>query len=624
MLGRSCFSSTLGAAVVTAVLAFAAQAEPAEHPGKTVYDTHCSACHNPPGVPRAPPPATLHGMAADTIRATLTTGVMRAQGAGLSKDDLDAVIDYLAVKAAANPTAWLDRTMCPFDQRAVDLRGREAVGRFGVDDRNTRHVTAAQSGLHSADLAHLEVAWVLGFPGTTDLRSQGVIVGQTLFYAAGQTGYVLAIDTRAGCAKWAYRAGPGVRTSISYGPLGAKGPKALIFGDVTGQVHAVDAATGKLIWKADGRHDPTAMLTGAPILHGDRIIVPVSALDVARAMSPGFECCKAHGAVVALDAVTGRQLWVAHTMADAAPNGRKNSAGTTMYGPSGAPIWSSPTLDDRRGLIFIGTGENTSAPATRTSDSIWAIELATGKTRWNFQGLENDIYNMACDGRRGPGGGPNCPDPKESVIKDYDFGASMVLGSGPGGREVVMGGQKSGDVWALDADTGKLAWHTRFGTGSALGGVHWGMASDGARLFVPIAHVEPGLNAIDIATGKLAWHWASDTGCPTAGHAFGAPASACAWLNGLSAAPLAVDTAVIAAALDGKVRVFDAATGKLLASYDTARAFDSPNGVPTHGGSIDAHSVFAGDGALFIGSGYGMFGQPPGNALVALRPKGKK
>lgn len=597
------------------VLAFTVAAEAqipanpgAEHPGKAVYDAHCGACHNPPGVPRAPPPATLHGMAADTLRAALTTGVMKAQGSGLTKDELDAVVDWLGVKAAANPTAWLDKTMCPADRRAVDLGPKASLARFGVDDRNSRHLTAVQAGLRSPDLAGLEVAWVLGFPGTTDLRSQGVIVGQTLFYAAGQTGYVLALDTRAGCAKWAYRAGAGVRTSLSYGPLGSKGPMALVFGDVTGQLHAVDAATGKLVWKADGRHDPGAMLTGAPILHGDKVIVPVSALDVARAMSPSFECCKAHGAVVALDAATGHRLWVAHTMTDATPNGRMSSVGTTLYGPSGAPIWSSPAFDDRLGLVFIGTGENTSAPATATSDSIWAIELATGKTRWNFQGLANDIYNMACDGRRGGRSGPNCPDPKESVIKDYDFGASMVLGPGPGGHEVVMGGQKSGDVWALDAATGKLAWHDRFGEGSALGGVHWGMASDGGRLFVPIAHMEPGLNAIDIATGKVAWRW-------TAG---------ADWLSGLSAAPLVVDTAVVAASLDGKVRVFDAATGRLVATYNTAHAYESPNGVPTHGGSIDAHSVFAGDGALFVGSGYGMFGQPPGNALVAFRPRVKR
>ena len=608
-----------------ALLALAAHAQAqsspvpgAEPPGKAVYDTHCSACHNPPGVPRAPPPATLHAMAADTIRAALTTGVMKAQGSGLTKDELDSVVDWLGVKAAANPTAWLDRTMCPADRRGVDLRAKASLARFGVDDRNTRRLSAAQAGLGRQDLADLEVAWVLGFPGTTDLRSQGVIVGQTLFYAAGQTGYVLALDTRAGCARWAYRAGPGVRTSLSYGPLSPKGPLGLVFGDVAGQVHAVDAASGKLVWKVDGRHDPGAMLTGAPILHGDKVIVPVSALDVARAMSPTFECCKAHGAVVALDAATGRRLWVAHTMADATPNGRKSSVGTILYGPSGAPIWSSPAFDDRLGLVFVGTGENTSAPATATSDSIWAIELATGKTRWNFQGLANDIYNMACDGRRAGRSGPNCPDPKESVIKDYDFGASMVLGSGPGGREVVMGGQKSGDVWALDAATGKLAWHNRFGEGSALGGVHWGMASDGTRLFVPIAHMQPGLNAIDIATGKIAWHWASDTDCPTT------TLSACAWLNGLSAAPLVIDAAVVAAALDGKVRVFDVATGKLLATYDTAHAYESPNGVPTHGGSVDAHSVFAGDGALFIGSGYGMFGQPPGNALVAFRPKMKR
>ncbi len=609
MGGRFWFS----AAVTVALMGFGAAAQAQALAGKQVYDDHCAACHNPPGMARAPTPDALHAMSADTIRAALTTGVMRAQGSGLNKAELDAVVDYLGVKGA--PSAWLDKTMCPADRRAVDLSARPVLERFGVDDANTRHLSAAQSGLHGADLTHLDVAWVIGFPQTTDLRSQGVIVGQTLFYAAGQTGYVLAIDTRAGCAKWAYRAGPGVRTSLSYGSLGAKGPKALIFGDISGQVHAVNAATGKLVWKVDGRHDPMAMLTGAPILHGNRIIVPVSALDVARAMSPAFECCKAHGAVVALDAATGAKLWVAHTMADATPTGRRNTAGAALYGPSGAPIWSSPAFDDKLGLIFIGTGENTSAPATSTSDSIWAIELATGKTRWNFQGLENDIYNMAC-GRTG-GAGANCPDPKESVIKDYDFGASMVLGTGPGGREVVMGGQKSSDVWALDAETSKLAWHQKLGEGSALGGVHWGMASDGVRLFAPIAHAKAGLNAIDIKTGQLAWNWTPQTSCKPGD-------LACGWLIGLSAAPLVVDNAVVAATLGGKVMVFDAATGKVLATYDTAHAYDSPNGVPTKGGSIDAHSIFAGDGALFVGSGYGMFGQPPGNALVAFRPRGKR
>jgi polyvinyl alcohol dehydrogenase (cytochrome) len=332
--------------------------------------------------------------------------------------------------------------------------------------------------------------------------------------------------------------------------------------------------------------------------------------------------------VAALDAATGKLLWTYHTMEPAKPLGRKNAQGADLYGPSGAPIWSSPSVDVRRGVVYTATGENTSPPATGTSDSLVALDLATGKTKWVFQALANDVWNMSCPTGRDSGRKPgvNCFFYDEgSVLRDHDFGAGPIVFRGKGGHDLILGGQKSGDVWALEADTGKLVWHQKFGPGTALGGVHWGMATDGTRLFAPIsdpgvpaAMSAAGLHAIDVASGKVVWEWRAEADC---GGGRDARVMGCAYHAGLSAAPLVIDQAVLAGSLDGKLWLFNAADGKVLGVHDTARAFQTVNGLAGAGGAIDATGVFAGDGMVFVNSGYGQFNQQAGNVLVAFRPK---
>lgn len=604
----------------------------APHPGKAVFDANCAACHAAPdAASRIPSIGALNRLSAQTITTALTSGVMRAQGSGLSPRELRDVVSYLAAPEGPAGTAWIDANLCASDKRTVDLSGKPTLTRWGVDVENSRHMTAAQAGISKAQLSNLEVAWTFAMPKTSGLRSQGVVVGSTLFYAAGQLGYIVALDTQTGCMKWASQQPTGLRSSLAYGQLGPKGPMALLGSDNAGQLQALDAKTGKMIWRVDPRHDKTAMLTGTPLVQGDKIIVPISATDVGAAGRPTYECCKGHGAVAALDAATGRILWTWHTMEDAKPQGGKNSAGASTYGPSGAPIWSSPSIDLKRGLVFTSTGENTSPPATTSSDSMTAIDLATGKTRWSFQALKNDIWNMSCPvGRDGPPGrkiSPNCYfyDTTDSILRDHDFGASPIILHRKGGHDLVVDGQKSGDVWALDIVTGKVVWHQKFGQGSALGGVHWGMATDGVRVFAPIsdpgvpeAQSAAGLYAIDIASGKVAWQWRAKADCAD-GRDKRIPG--CSIRYGLSAAPMVIDGTVVAGSLDGKLWMFDAATGKVLGVHDTAKSFAGVNGVPGTGGSIDATGVFAGDGMIFANSGYGSFNQQAGNVLVAFRAK---
>jgi polyvinyl alcohol dehydrogenase (cytochrome) len=627
-LGGAATAAVL-AGLGVATLAQAQAAEQAPPPGKAVYDQFCAACHNAPEAgSRAPPVANLRKMSAETLTNALTNGPMKAIGDSLDRRQMRDVVSYLAAPEGPVGTGWIDDHRCPAGERDVDLSPQPAQVGFGVDTDNSRRMSAAQAGLTTQDAAKLEVAWTFAMPRTSGLRGQGVVVGHTVFYPAGQANHLLALDTRTGCVKWAVQTPAGLRASLAYGRLGKGGPLALVGGDTSGHLTAFDAKTGKVLWRVDPRHDKTVPLSGTPIFAGERIIVPISAIDVGNAMRATFECCKAHGAVAALDAATGKVLWTWHTMEDAKPLGRKNSKGVDVYGPSGAPIWSSPSVDLKAGVVYTATGENTSPPATATSDSLVALDLATGKKKWVFQALANDVWNMSCPIGSPTGGrepGPNCFFANEgSVLRDHDFGGGPIIWRGKG-RTLILGGQKSGDVWALDAAAGKKVWRHQFGKGTALGGVHWGIATDGTRLFAPIADpgVAPednaaGLYAIDIASGKVAWSWKATPDCDDGRKA---RVPSCEARFGISAPPLVVDGAVIAGGLDGRLYVFDAKTGKLLATHDTAVAYQPVNGIEGRGGSIDAAGPFAGDGMLFVSSGYASFGQQAGNVLVAFRPK---
>lgn len=610
------------------ILALAAVCVPAgalADEGKVLYDQYCAACHNNPADTRAVSLENLKTMSAQSIRFALTEGVMQAQGSMVPADKLNILIDYLA--APTEEGDWVANMMCPANAREVNLDQPVALSSYGVDLVNTRYLDAKQAGLTSKDLENLELAWAIGFPGVNLLRGTAPIVGSTMFYGAGTTNKVLALDTQTACVKWVYDAGAPISNSLTYGELGEGGRKAVIFAVGRGYIHAVDAKTGEKIWESYAAHQPRAGITGAPVLYKDRVIVPISNSGVGTGANPRYECCDEHGAVVALDAKTGEKLWTYHTMEEARYTGEVNSLGVKLRGPSGAPIWSTPSIDVKRGLVYATTGQNTSLPATDTSNAILAIDLASGEQKWGFQALANDVWHMGC---RVPWekSSPNCPSPEQSVLKDFDFGSAAVLTRTKDGRDILIAGQKSGDVWAINPDNGELIWNRRLSQGSVLGGNHWGIAVDGKRVYVPIndpkVAVEdgweqtPGMNALDITTGELLWHTPADADCSDGRqerYRF------CASRYGLSATPLAIDGSVIAASIDGRLFIYDGESGKIVWQYDTLRDFDTLNGVEGKGGSIDSHSIFAGNGMVFVSSGYNRFSQPPGNVLLAFRPK---
>ena len=620
------------AAMCSLLFAGTAVAEILPHPGQALYRTHCATCHDNADAMRAPTRATLEAMSPQALDFALTRGKMQAQGAALTDQTRGELIAYLTGRSGGTPETWSAPMMCRDARAAVDLKGPASVATFGFDARQTRTLSARQTGLRKAGLGRLELAWAVGFPDVTMMRSQAAVVGNNLFLPVAEAAALYSLDVgdpARPCVQWVYRTpnGAPLRTSAAYGVI-ADGRPVLAFSGMDSTVHVVDARTGKALWTKNVAAYSYSLTTGTPRVLKDRIIVPVSQFEIMQAADNAVTCCTNHGFVLSLDPATGAQQWRYDTMPDAQPI-RDRGDGKPLLGPSGAPIWNSPVVDETRGLVFFGTGEANSPPAHRNTDALIAIRLKDGTEAWSMQATENDIFNAGC----GPNPRPtqlNCV--KETVYRDVDFGASLILARLKSGRELILAGQKSGTVWALDPDTGKVVWRRDIGTGAPNGGIHWGIAFDQDTVYVPVAQIgrplpggapidpklQPGMYAVDANTGEIRWHYSATPDC--AGER-GKKAPRCERLYGFSGAPTVIDGAVVQGSLDGRLFVLDAATGQELWRYDTLRDFETLNGVKARGGSIDAASIVAANGLLFVNSGYGMFGQAPGNSFLAFRPR---
>ena len=596
------------AAFVALAIALATGASAAETPEEH-YKQWCAVCHDEPPDAKTPHIDAIRRMSGIRVRHALLRGPMAQYIGDMSRGQVQALAEHLArdQESLMPQSAYCEST--PSTAPAID--------RWGFDAANSRW--QRDSAINAANVGSLRLKWAFAAPNVSTMRSQPAVSDDTIFLPT-LAGRLYALDRESGCIRWTYRADGPLRTSATLGMVGNE--PALFVGDQGSTIHAVEAATGELIWRqAVGLFD-ASITTGAPVQHGGKLFVPISAFGVALAMQPDYECCKSHGGVSALDAATGEILWTTHMTEDAKPT-YKNKLDVQMWGPSGAAVWTTPAIDAKRGVLYIGTGENTSSPATELSDAIVAIALETGEIKWHFQGTEGDAFNMACGGR---GRSASCP--KEDG-PDFDFGASVIIARNSAGKDVLLAGQKSGDVYALDPDrSGALVWQRRIGPGSALGGVHWGIAADASRVYVPIADPpflrdegRPGVWALNIDDGSDAWGHPAERGCVPTGRRGGATAwPDCSFRYAFSAAASVAADVVLAGALDGRLFAFGRNDGKVLWEFATKRAYESVNGIDGHGGAIDNPGIVAAGDQLIVPSGYDMFGQMPGNVLLVFEP----
>ncbi|RYE00917.1 MAG: hypothetical protein EOP61_12685, partial [Sphingomonadales bacterium] len=412
------------------------------HPGEAVYKQACAACHDNPEGTRAPAKDTLKQMGLQFISYALTQGKMKDIGATLTADQRGQVINYL-IGAKTAPNAWTSAMMCDAARLPVDLAGGASITNFGFDQHNTRSLTAAQAGLTKAQLAKMELAWAVGFPDATGMRSQGAVVGKNVFVPVADVAAMYAFDISVAdkpCLQWVYetRGGAPLRSSPAYGVV--DGVPLLVFSGMDTTVHAVDARTGKAVWTRTVGTYSFSTTTGTPTVLKDRVIVPVAQFEIVYGGDNAVPCCNNHGYVLSLDPKTGEQQWRYDTMPEATHQ-RDRGDGKSLMGPSGAPIWNSPVVDEKRSLVYFGTGESNSPPAHKNTNAIIAIDLKTGKEKWSFHATPNDIYNIGCDLKSKPEL-LNCTSMPETVFRDVDFGASVILGTHSDGKQLVYAGQK--------------------------------------------------------------------------------------------------------------------------------------------------------------------------------------
>lgn len=573
--------------------------------GRQIFINSCYSCHKDSVNTQVPGPTILSTMTPKSIYVALTSGKMKAQGATLTPAQRKTVAEYITQRKIVE-VKLPDSAYAKFAISSVKASTTDHSG-WGNDNAGTGFRNAAQSGITAENVSSLQLKWMFAFPDVNIMRAKPAVIDNWILVGT-QFGEVYALNRKNGKIGWIFNASANVRGAIT---VTRKGNSiTAYFADFATNTYAVDVKTGKQIWSKRAGYEVLSATTGSVAVHNGMVYVPITTVEVSSAANGTFECCKSSGGVVALDAVTGEKKWTHRVITEKAKEAGLKKNGKPFFGPSGAPVWSSPTIDAKRGLLYIGTGENYTNPTTKSSDAIQALDLKTGKLVWNFQATENDAYNTAC---------PmfvNCP---EKSGPDLDFGMAPMLVETASGKEVLVAGQKSGVVHALSPDNGKVIWQTRVGKGGMLGGIHWGMSTDGK--FVYAANADnaiaidrrdstiksaAGLYAIDITTGKIIWSAAPD--CP--------PGKSCN--NGNSAAPLSVPRVVFSAQLDGKIRAHSSENGKILWEFNTATEFASVNGITAKGGSIDGPAPVVADGMLYVNSGYGMFGQRGGNVLLAF------
>ena len=592
--------------------------------GAAIYKTRCSTCHDAPQG-RVPPVSALKAMNPLVIVQALENGVMKPQAEGLSSAERFAVALYLgspAPKAATTAAA----AFCKGNGQPLALRG-PAWGGWSPDAANTRFQEAAAAGLTAGDVPKLQLKWAFGMGDQIVTRGAPAVAGGRLFVGS-QSGTVYSLDARTGCIVWTFQADAEVRSAITVGTAGSGNAPAVFFGDQHANAYALDASAGKPLWKVHVESHFAAMITGASLFNRGMLYVPVSSSEEAYPALPGYECCTFRGSVAALDAGTGKQVWKTYTIAEEPKPLKKSKSGTQLHGPSGAGVWSTPTLDEKRDAIYVATGDSYSDPAAPTSDSVLALDRKTGKILWSRQLAANDAFNLSCS----IPGKMSCPD---ADGPDHDFGQPPILISMASGKRALVIGQKSGVAHALDPDReGAILWQTRVGKGGSLGGIQWGSAVDRQNMYVALSDIQimpvadpkspqgyhldlnptagGGLFALQLATGEKQW---TAKPAPCGDRKNCSPAQ--------SGAVTAIPGVVFSGSVDGHLRGYSAATGEIIWDIDTVRDYETVNGLKAHGGSLDGPGPVVAGGMLYVNSGYGQWGGIPGNVLLAFSVSGK-
>lgn len=615
-LVRALFCAVLIVLLSYGISAFAAPQATAVS-GPDVYQKRCASCHDQVGS-SAPAREALQKLTAKHILRSLDFGMMMGVAGPMKRPEREAVATYLGTGTAEpGPPA---SAFCAAGSTALSGPDKGSWNGWSPSTSNTRYQTAEQAGLTSSQVRHLKLKWAYGFAGDmTSFAAPTVLEGTLFMGSAG--GLVQGINANTGCLYWVFEASGPVRSAIRAVRNGSS--YSLIFTDLNGGVYSLDAKTGRLLWKRRVDEHEATLLTGSAVELNGVAYIPAASWEETRSTDPQYECCTFRGSLTALRVRDGSVVWKTY-MIDPPKRTGVNSAGTPQWAPSGAGIWSAPTLDTKRGVIYVTTGDNYSAPASATSDAVAALDIKTGRIVWMHQMLPGDAWTGACRN-----GGANCP---TDSGPDFDFGSSALLVHIAVGRDILTAGQKSGVVYGLDPDQkGKTLWQIRVGKGGINGGIEWGMASDGQQVYAAISDRPPftvgppgplgnatfdpavggGLVALRLEDGKQVWS--------LPGHPCDPPRPGCSPAQ--PGAVTVIPGVVFSGSTDGHIRAFSSEDGEVLWDFDTAKDYATVNGVQAKGGSVEGAGAVVVNGTVYVNSGYPRGGGMPGNVLLAFAPE---
>jgi polyvinyl alcohol dehydrogenase (cytochrome) len=580
---------------------------PGTESGWATFQTQCAGCHGvvtPIG--QAPTAAAVRAMTPERIYAALQGKTHH--GRMLSDIQARRAGEFMGGRPLGSTDRGDARDMpnrCSANPPMTDPAQSPGWNGWSHDLANTRFQPAAAARLSAADVPRLTLKWAFGFPFGESNNAQPTIVSGRVF-AASDNGYLYSLDAKTGCVYWSYQQGSIVRNSPTVGAVsGAGGARWAVFlGDGHAYVHAVDAQTGRQLWRVRVDDHAVARITAGVKYHDGRVYVPVSGSEEFSAGNVDYPCCTSRGAVVALDANTGRQIWKTYNVGEPKP-WKQNPNGVQLYGPSAGGIWAAPTIDPVRGAVYVGTGDAVTPPESPLTDAVMALDLKTGKVLWSWRSVEYDLFMGGCGGATRS---EACPSP---MGPDFDIGNSPILVTLPTGKRAVFVGLKNADVVALDPDdNGKLLFRVNPVSGKpgvlgrgGRGSIVWGGAASEGRVYYGTG--APGLAAVQAATGTNAWLF-------TAPGLRGGSA-------GLGAAPTAIPGVVFQGATDGQLFAVSSADGKRLWQFNTAQDFDTVNKVKAHGGAINTSGAVVVDGMVYVSSGYAIVaGASAGNVLLAF------
>jgi polyvinyl alcohol dehydrogenase (cytochrome) len=585
----------------------------ADNPAEKIYQKNCAICHNE-GIAKAPDRTMLGLMSPVTILRAIQTGVMKEQASALSEAEKQLLAEHISGQSLASAVQVAPAPDCSKAVAQFDFDAPPKTTGWGVNEQNHRFFGNSINNINADNIDTLKLKWAFAFPGAVRARSQPAVAGGAIFVGS-QDGTVYSLDQQSGCIRWQFHASAEVRTAIviENWEAGSNSTPLAFFGDLVGNVYALDANTGQLVWRDRPDDHPSLTVTAAPALFQGRLYVSLSSLEVTSAGDANYVCCSFQGGVAIYEAKTGKKVSLIRSIDEELKVVGKNAVGTPQLAPSGSPIWNTAAVDTKRRLIYAATGENYSSPSNHTSDAILAFSMDDFNIVWSQQMTAGDAWNISCE----TPSRINCP--KEDG-PDYDFGAATILVTDKNGRDRVLAGQKSGEVFALDPDNGgKVLWRNKLGRGGIQGGVHFGMALDGEVLYVPMSDFDggdrwpgkpfPGMFAVDISNGEVLWYNRWEDHCNEQKYC----------QPGISAAITAIDGAVVGGGMDGVLKAFNKSSGEVIWEFNSQRDYQTLGGGQARGGSFGggAGPIFS-DDMMYVNSGYGIYYHLPGNVMLAF------